>query len=136
MAIVVALQQQCIQLLIGSKNTRGDTAAIGKNPQSATGIREDKLTGFAGIVWHSNRLNRQGADLERIAVGMEQTQRFQVAAPTDQVSSTRHPYRQAITPRQCTYAANMITMFMGDQDRIQACRLDTADTQTRLQLAR
>src|SRR4051812_26698396 len=112
---------------------RGAAAGIGQYAQAAVAVGKNKLTGLARVVRDRKRLNLDSADLKRL-VTVEQAhvrQSAQVAVARERLpGARRHPDRQLEFSRHCSYAIDMVGVFVGNYNRRQLVAFYTEPRQT------
>ena len=132
---MIAFQYQRITFPVSIHHVGSNCPQVRQHPHGALLPGKTVLTRFAGIVGHQHRQNFHGAQAKRPAganflpVGTFQ-RRALVVHGTGGAKGAIH--RTAHLAGQRPGAANMITMFMGNQNRTELIRCQPQPPQPRL----
>jgi len=106
-----------------------DTAHVSQQAQPTLAIGEYEPAGLTGVMGHRERLNLYIAYTEGL-MAAEMTHLSNFTPLVHYLGTRRHPYRCTETPRISSHAGDVVTVFVRDQDGVDAVRGNLETLQT------
>jgi hypothetical protein len=123
--VVVAFEQQAIACGKGTQHIRCDVAQIGQDAQAQVAIGAGQLQGLAGIVRHGEGVQLQLAQVNGLAISCHVQQAVKVRCSGAPMGAIAHPDRQTFTQGHLANAADMVAVFVGDENSVEVVGAQT-----------
>ena len=116
--VVVAFQQQRVAACQMSQQMGCCVAQIGQHTQLCCAICAGQLQGLAGVVRHCERHDLQISQCDGLPVACSLQQTIEVGRTDAFAGAPAHPHRNPVAQRKLARAADVVTVFVGDEDRV------------------
>jgi hypothetical protein len=133
--VMVELQDQRIAILKNLGHMGCHAAGIRQHPQSTPIGLEQELTGLACIVRDGIRANTEAIDPQGLSLTAEQAKAGHLGGIDRPPGPRGRPDLDAMPPREGPDTFHMVAMLVGQEQDIDAVRLDIHRPQTLIQLA-
>ena len=111
-------------------------AGVGEHAEPLRAVRAGELQRLVGIVRDREGMQQEVADLDRppSRAKLSRSGGGDVRPQARHVPSA-HPQRQPVASRQGDRAADVVTVLVGDEDRVQIARSEAGSAESSLELA-
>ena len=133
--IMVELQDQRVAILKNLAHVRCHAAGIRQHPQATPVGLEQELTGLARIVRNGIGADTQAVDQHRLPLTGEQPQPRDLRSTHRPPGPGRCPDLHAMPPSEGPNTPHMVAVLVGQEQDIDAVRLDIDRPKTLMQLA-
>ena len=123
---MIALQEQSMAAGQVQGNMGRGVPQIGQDTQAPVAIGAAQLQGFSSIVRHGKRLDLQVIEPDALSILRHSKQTLEFRRAHGAVGAVAHPHRNGFAPHQLGDTADVVPVFVGDEDGIklagqQAC---------------